>query len=159
MLVVVGVDGSPNSQAALRWAADYAGRFGAALRGVVAYGQFMPGFGFAPLSSDELRREALDGLDKSIEHAFGGAPPLPVERVAVNGHPAAVLVDASKDADLLVVGDRGYGGFAELLLGSIGEQAVRRAHCSVVVVRAQPGPTTRQSSPATPTAGADADDD
>ncbi len=105
---------------------------------MVAYGQFMPGFGFAPISSDELHREALQALDKAIEQAFGGDPPLPVRRQVINGHPGAVLVDASRDADLLVVGDRGYGGFAEMLLGSIGEQCVRRARCSVVVVRHRP---------------------
>lgn len=137
MRVVVGVDGSPNSQAALRWAADYALHIGAELGAVVAYGQVMPGFGFAPISSDELRREAGDVLEQAIEHAFDGTPPLTIDRHVVNGHPAAVLVEASDDAELLVVGDRGHGGFAELLLGSIGEQCVRRAHCSVVVVRAR----------------------
>jgi nucleotide-binding universal stress UspA family protein len=68
---------------------------------------------------------------------LGESQPASVEVRAVNGFAAQDLIEASRDADLLVVGSRGGGGFARLLLGSISDQVVRHAHCPVVVV---PGP-------------------
>jgi nucleotide-binding universal stress UspA family protein len=68
---------------------------------------------------------------------LGEAQPLSVTVRAVNGLPAQELIEASRDADLLVVGSRGGGGFARLMMGSVSDQVVRHAHCPVVVV---PGP-------------------
>lgn len=133
--VVVGVDGSPNSKAALRWALREAELRRCELHVVSAYGHQLPGFGFTGVTNDELAREQRDLLEAAIAELGEDRPPVAIVLRVVDGHPTPVLVDASKGAELLVVGDRGYGGFAGLLLGSIGEQCVRRASCSVVVVR------------------------
>jgi nucleotide-binding universal stress UspA family protein len=134
-VVVVGVDGSRNSKAALRWAVRYAQRTGAELHAVIAFGYLMPGFGFAPVGHEQLEKEARWTLDHTIEDVVGRNEPVPIVREVVASHPIPALVAASRSAETLVVGDRGYGGFAGLLLGSVGEQCVRRATCTVVVVR------------------------
>jgi nucleotide-binding universal stress UspA family protein len=68
---------------------------------------------------------------------LGGSRPVPVTVRVVTGLPAQELIEASRDADLLVVGSRGRGGFARLMLGSVSDQVMHHAHCPVVVV---PGP-------------------
>ena len=77
-------------------------------------------------------REALDAL---IERELPGCDRARVQAQVIRGSAAAVLLEASRDADLLVVGNRGRGAFAELLLGSVSEHCVRHAPCPVVVVR------------------------
>jgi nucleotide-binding universal stress UspA family protein len=135
-VVVVGIDGSANSAAALRWAGSYATLIGAELHAVIACEGLM-GFAFAPVSTEDLERESRHVLDRTIHKVFGAKPPVRVVKIVDHGNPTAVLVDESRGADLLVVGDRGYGGFAGLLLGSVGGNCVREAHCSVIVVRDQ----------------------
>lgn len=134
-VVVVGIDGSTNSEAALAWGIRYAQWTGARLHAVIAYGHLMPGFGFPPVGQEAAEREAQLILDKTIDRVVDGACPVTIVREAVSGHPVPVLVEASRFAEVLVVGDRGYGGFAGMLLGSVGEHCVRRAKCSVVIVR------------------------
>jgi len=134
--VVVGVDGSTNSTAALRWAARYAELTGADLHAVTAWENVL-GFGFAPIGAADLEREARHVLNRTLKKTFAEEASVEVVTHVTRGNPTAVLVEASRDAELLVVGDRGYGGFANLLLGSVGENCVRQAHCSVVVVRAE----------------------
>lgn len=133
-VVVVGVDGSPNSAAALRWAARYATLRGAELHAVIAWENVL-GFGFAPISAQALEQEAQQVLERTVNKVLGKEHPLEVVPMVIRGNPTEVLVEAAHDAELLVVGDRGYGGFAGLLLGSVGENCVRQARCSVVVVR------------------------
>lgn len=132
--IVVGVDGSPGSQAALRWAVDEARLRGAALEVVrvwswpVPYvGPGMAGLDPALLAEGEeaLLEEALSQVDTSG---------LDVDRVLVEGPAAHRLIEQAKGADLLVVGSRGRGGFRGLLLGSVSQQVVQHAPAPVVVV-------------------------
>jgi len=137
-LVVVGVDGSPESVAALRWAAGYATATGARIRAVLSWhypGAFgLSPYGRAPESvTDEVREEMSEALGKAIA---AGAPGVDVEQALDYGHPAEVLVNESREADLLVVGQRGHGSFSGMVLGSVSLHLVTHAHCPVVVVRA-----------------------
>jgi nucleotide-binding universal stress UspA family protein len=74
-------------------------------------------------------------LRESVDRVRSDYPAVKVETAVVEGPPARVLVDLSADADLLVVGSRGRGGFSGLLLGSVSQQCVDHAHCPVTVVR------------------------
>lgn len=131
--VVVGVDGSPESLAALQWASEYASLTEAPLHAVIAW-EHGTGFGFVPLPHSSLQSEARRILDRSVRKALGEAGAR-VVRIVEEGRPEDVLVRASLASRLLVVGDRGYSGVAGLLLGHSGEACVRHAACSVVVVR------------------------
>jgi nucleotide-binding universal stress UspA family protein len=138
-VIVVGVDGSSESKAALRWALDEARLRGATLRVVRAWttplvyeGAFIPP---DALDTDALQQEAAEALDELIGQASGAETPVSVERLVVQGAPARVLVEAAEQADLLVVGSRGHGGFAGLLLGSVSQQCAHHAPCPVVIIR------------------------
>lgn len=135
--IVVGVDGSRSSQAAFRWAVGQARLTGGEVVAVTAwhhpyaYGYPMP---VAPLT--EPRDIAARVLQTATDE-IGQEPGEPVQITGkvVEGNAARVLLDASQDADLLVVGSRGHGGFVEALLGSTGQHAVQHATCPVVVIR------------------------
>ena len=79
------------------------------------------------------QQEAEDSVAKALD-GLGDSKPASVTVKAFTGYPARVLVDASKDADLVVVGSRGTGGFAELVLGSVSSQVAHHAACPVVIV-------------------------
>lgn len=139
--IVVGVDGSPSSLEALAWAAGQARSTGATLEAVTAW-EFLVGHGLAPtgfewapvVDTGELEKHTRDALEGWVTRTLkddAGA----VERVVAEGHPTAVLLDRSRDADLVVVGNRGHGGFAGMLLGSVSQHLVAHATCPVVVVR------------------------
>jgi nucleotide-binding universal stress UspA family protein len=134
--IVVGVDGSEESKAALRWAVEEARLRGAPLRAVYAWSlPYVEGLGLAP-TEDELESHERDGrglLDAVIAEV--GSEGVDIERAAVQGGPARVLVEAAEGADLLVVGSRGHGGFTGLLLGSVSQQCAHHATCPVVIVR------------------------
>ncbi len=133
-VIVVGVDGSSQSLEALHWASQYASLCGGELRAVIVW-EHLAGFGYFAENGERLEREARHTLERSIQKAFGRSHAIPVEMRVVRGNPTPVLIAESADAQLLVVGHRGYGGFAGLLLGSVGENCVRHATCSVVVAR------------------------
>ncbi len=138
--VVVGADGSPSSAMAMAWAARYAQAMGATVRAVLAWHYPVavggPPVGVAPSSgTEEVERSRHEILDKAISAAFGDSPSAGTERRVVYGHPAQVLIDESKDADLLVVGSRGHGGFTGMMLGSVSTHCVTHASCPVTVVR------------------------
>jgi nucleotide-binding universal stress UspA family protein len=140
-LVVVGVDGSRSSEAALAWGARYAHAIGARLRAVLAWhypsAEDSPPAGVAPASvTSEAEQSRYEILAKAIAATCGDDPALEIERKVVYGHPAQVLIEESKGADLLVVGHTGHGGFEGMLLGSISTHAVTHASCPVTVVRA-----------------------
>lgn len=134
--VIVGVDGSPDSLRALRWAAEYARDHGAPLQAVSVYE--MPvvwggAYAIAALpDSKELAAKAREVLTDSVREALGEGAEVS-ERVE-EGHPARVLVNASRAAQLVVVGSRGHGGFAGLLLGSVSQYCVTHARCPVLVL-------------------------
>ncbi|HEX5365141.1 MAG TPA: universal stress protein [Acidimicrobiales bacterium] len=137
--VVVGVDGSEASDAALRWAlADAACRKGRvevvhAWETMVEYG---PVLGTVPEDVSAIEAAAERLVDEVVAAARPVAPDVPVERTVVCGEPASTLLNAAKGADLVVVGRRGRGGFARLLLGSVSEHVARHASTTVVVVPA-----------------------
>lgn len=137
--IVVGVDGSPGSRAALRWALRYAEQTGGEITGVLAWAppNFTEPAPMPPLmSDDELRMRAEKGLREIVDEVTAALPTsVPIRREVVRGHAAGVLLDQVKHADLLVVGSRGHGGFAGALLGSVSRHCVTHAPCTVVVVR------------------------
>jgi nucleotide-binding universal stress UspA family protein len=131
--IVVGIDGSPSSKNALRWAVRQAQLTASAVEAVTAweYPELLapPPADFNP---EELARRVLDS---AIEDAAGPVPPVEVHRVVTEKHPAPALVDASKGASLLVVGNRGHGEFVGVLIGSVSLHCVAHADCPVVIVR------------------------
>ena len=141
-LVVVGVDGSAESVAALRWAARYATATGARVRALLAW-HYPGAAGGPPIEkapaaiheqTDAQMHEALDAaIAKAGQEAAG------VERGTTYGHPAQALIEASNEADLLVVGRHGHGAFTGMLLGSVSIHCVTGAHCPVVVIRGHDG--------------------
>lgn len=137
--IVVGVDGSAESKEALTWALAE-GRLRRCPVHVVHVWTYEPGGGIGiappPVSAFEVLREAAEEtLEALVAEVAGESPTVEIERAVVEGEAAPVLIDASADADLLVLGARGRGGFAALLLGSVGDQCARHARCPVVIVR------------------------
>ncbi|WP_086664572.1 universal stress protein [Lentzea kentuckyensis] len=136
--VVVGVDGSPASLAALRWAVEDARRRGCAVDAVLAwhadYGVMigpLPAEVYADVSPQAMKAAAQSVLDRSVE----GFEDVEIRRVLVEGDARDVLVKASADAALLVVGNRGHGRLAEAIIGSVSAYCVHHAACPVVVIR------------------------
>lgn len=136
--VLVGFDGSTAARSAVHYGAREALRRGCDLRIVHAFGWqvLLPPF-HAPYDEHDRgpRAAMLDLLAQIAHEVRGDHPRLSVTTRLVDGSPGAVLVDASRDAQLLVVGHRGLGGFAGLLVGSVAGQAAEHARCPVVVVR------------------------
>jgi len=133
--IVAGADGSAGSQHALRWAARQAELTGAALEVVIGW-QYPAFFGWAPAGPNEVDFAKIAGetLSAEVSDVLGPQPPDRVSTRVIEGYPAQVLVDASAGADLLVVGSRGHGGLADVLLGSVSTYCVHHAHCPVTVV-------------------------
>jgi len=158
--IVVAVDGSPSSQLALRWAVAQGAATGGEVHAVTAW--HLPDvYGWGAVIDDvDWAENGRTVLEQAIKEALDPTTADRVHRHVVEGHAAAVLLDAAADADLLVVGSRGHGGFAGMLLGSVSQHLVAHAPCPVVVVRAearardeQPvGVTAAVSSPALGTA-------
>jgi nucleotide-binding universal stress UspA family protein len=136
-VITVGMDGSEGASAALHWAAAEARLRGARLRVVHAWSIPTMAYGYVPPISleDDLGRAAAEGLDKWLGNAAAELEGVEVERLTCEGNAAEVITDAAADAELLVVGSRGLGGFRELLLGSVSHQCTQRASCPVVIVR------------------------
>jgi nucleotide-binding universal stress UspA family protein len=140
-VVVVGVDGSAESVAALNWARRYAEATGATVRAVLAWhyptaaGQ--PPVGVAPKPvTAEVEERLQANLAETIAKVYApGTSAAHVETRISYGHPAQVLIGESKAADLLVVGHQGHGAFTGMLVGSVSIHCVTHAACPVVVVR------------------------
>jgi nucleotide-binding universal stress UspA family protein len=141
--IVVGVDGSPSSGAALRWAIRQAEMTHGIVDAVIAW-QFPAGYGghswAPPAAADTVDYPEIAA--KALADAIGSAVDLDadvsVRQVVVGDNAAQALLDAAVDADLLVVGSRGHAGFAGALLGSVSQHCVQHAPCPVVVIRGRP---------------------
>ena len=141
--ITVGIDGSHDAHRALEWSMREAAARHVPLIVLTVHDVPVSGWTGAPiiLPADEpvlekLRQAAEEAVAKASAQ-LGESKPASVRIRAVNGFPAQELIEASRDADLLVVGSRGGGGFARLVLGSVSDQVARHAYCPVVVV---PGP-------------------
>jgi len=133
--IVVGVDGSVPSVAALAWAVRQARLTGAAVEAVIAW-EFPITYGYpAPVSEVDWEELAERAVSDAIGQVRSSAGQVEIHTKVVEGNAAQALMDASAGADLLVVGSRGHGGFVEALLGSVGQHCVHHATCPVVVIR------------------------
>ena len=138
--IVVGIDGSHNASHALEWAMAEAAIRKAPLTVITVNSVPASYWTGAPveLPGDQDRvaeiRKTAEGAVEEVASKLGASRPESVTVNAVSGFPAQALIDASRRSDLLVVGSRGGGGFAPLLLGSVCNQVVHHAHCPVAVV-------------------------
>jgi len=133
--IVVGVDGSVSSVAALRYAAGLAPALSLPLHALAVwdyptfvYGGFYPTLDWSPL--DDAKRI----LNHVVEEVFGDSPPSWLTSRTRRGRPAEVLIAESSHAEIVVLGSRGHGGFAGLLLGSVSAACAEHGHCPVLVV-------------------------
>jgi nucleotide-binding universal stress UspA family protein len=137
--ILVGLDGSNYSERALEWAAKEAAIRHAPLR-VLAVHTVPSGWsgrGVPDPVDNELvvqTKTAAQELTDKVLAGIGAARPDGVTVEAINGIPADVLLRASEDADMIVLGARGGGGFARLHLGSVSDQVAHHAHCPVVII-------------------------
>jgi len=139
--IIVGTDGSAHSRRALEWAIREAGIRRTPLTVLTAY-QALPDYWGAVTSpgvralAEEARKMAQEEADRLLDRAGVRSRPLLVTVQAVNGLPAEELLKAAADtdADMIVVGARGSGGFKKLLLGSVSTHLTRHAHCPVAVI-------------------------
>ena len=134
--IVVGVDGSPSSIKALRWAIRQAKLTGADIEAVTAW-SFPAGYGMAPVGDEgiDFGSDAGKIQAEALAEVSGIAPGVAITSSVLEGNTADVLVREAKGADLLVVGSRGHGGFAGMLLGSVSQHCVQHAGCPVLVLR------------------------
>jgi nucleotide-binding universal stress UspA family protein len=135
--IVVGVDGSGPSKAALDWAVRQAKLTGAVVEAVIAWHYPAPyGYPGSVLDDTDYEKVATEVVTDTIADVGG---PVEIKPKVVEGNPAAVLLAASAGAELLVVGSRGHGGFVEALLGSVSQHCVHHAACPVVIIRDSAG--------------------
>ncbi|MFF7177497.1 universal stress protein [Streptomyces sp. NPDC008121] len=142
--VVVGVDGSEASKQALRWAVRQAEATGGVVLALMAWD--LPhahlALGWMPPATGEeaaVAERAQQELTQIVEEVVGPRPPVEVHAEVRRGTPASVLLNAARTASLLVVGSRGHGAFAGLLLGSVAQHCTQHAACPVLVVRGDDG--------------------
>jgi nucleotide-binding universal stress UspA family protein len=138
--IVVGVDGSPNSDRALDWAMRHSAALNEPLTVLTvhevpkSYWGHIPVAGAADEVAAKKERQAADEMTQVAASRLGDAAPTNVNVRASIGFVIEELVEASRDADMVVVGARGVGGFARLLVGSVSSQLVQHAMCPVVIV-------------------------
>jgi nucleotide-binding universal stress UspA family protein len=140
-MIVVGVDGSECSRSALGFALEEARIRKARLRVVVVWHVPLAAYGAGwapppPHLAEDVESAAKEVLAEALEAVQAGAGSVEIESVAREGQPANVLLEEAAQAEMLVVGSRGHGGFRELLLGSTSQQCAHHARCPVVIVRA-----------------------
>jgi nucleotide-binding universal stress UspA family protein len=138
--VVVGVDGSPTSEAALAFAFDASAARGVPLVAVHTWWDLVVDPTMAPLLDwDAIENDEHEVLAERLAGWGEKYPDVRVQRLVMRDQPSRVLVEQSLRAQLVVVGSRGRGGFAGLLLGSVSHAVLHGAHCPVAVVRLVPG--------------------
>jgi nucleotide-binding universal stress UspA family protein len=139
-VVAVGVDGSTESIAALGWARRYAAATGAKVRAVHAW-HYPTAFGVPPEGkapppvTEEVEQRIRDDMARAVAQAYPDPDDTQPEAALRYGHPVEVLIDESKNAELLVVGHHGHHAFTGMLVGSVSIHCVTSAACTVVVVR------------------------
>jgi nucleotide-binding universal stress UspA family protein len=134
--IVVGVDGRPSSLAALEWAARQAALCSGTVDAVTTWE--LPNFSGAPVvipAGYDPGADAQRMLDGAVATARSAHPNVAISTTVVQGHPAAGLVELSRGADMLAIGSRGHGDFADMVLGSVSEHCVVHAPCPVLVFR------------------------
>jgi nucleotide-binding universal stress UspA family protein len=139
--IVVGVDGSDASKNALRWAVEDARARGAEVVALHAYEVPVPVLDLAPATPvdlpalvSEAHDDAQQFVTKVVAEVIGSVVSVDIAPIAVEDEPTRALVDASRDADLLVVGSHGHG-LSGLLLGSVSLECAKHAACPVVIFR------------------------
>lgn len=130
--IVVGVDGSPSSEQALRWAAQQAHLTGGELHAVISWA-LPTAYGWGVPLEYDWQDNARSIFGKTLDETLDEIEAARVHRHVIEGHPARALLDAAY-ADLLVVGSRGHGGFSGMLLGSVSQHVIAHAPCPVVVI-------------------------
>ena len=137
--ILVGVDGSRGSRKALTWAAAEAAEHGADLVVIHVWERTLPPASGNPSvpagDASDTSQAAADELVQIVKEELGDDPPVVAQPRVKRGRPAEVLIEESAGADLLVVGTRGHGGFAGLVLGSVSQHVAAYAQCPVTVVR------------------------
>jgi nucleotide-binding universal stress UspA family protein len=145
--IVVGADGSRHSVEALRWGAYQASALGARLEAVTAW-EYPASFGWAAVPTDwDPAKDMEKVLQDAVGEAFGNQLPSGLELQVREGGAARVLIEASQGATMLVVGSRGHGGFAGMLLGSVSANVAEHASCPVLIIHGD------QSAPAVASGG------
>jgi nucleotide-binding universal stress UspA family protein len=143
--IVVGVDGSPSSKAALTWAVRQAHLTGASVEAIIAwhYPVMVGGYAWAPVSAlEDTDFETISAtvLSDAVGETVSKTSTVKVSTTVREGSAAQVLLEVADGADLLVVGSRGHGGFTGALLGSVSQHCAQHAPCPIVIFR-----TTRTS--------------
>ena len=137
-MIVVGIDGSRGSESALRFAAEEALLRSVKLRVVIAWHVtptvYMSTGALAAYDLESMEQSVHDTAEQEVERVLGPQRSDNIEVEARQGTAAAILIDESRRAQLLVVGSRGHGGFAGLLLGSVGQHCAAHSHCPVAIV-------------------------
>lgn len=134
--IVVGVDGSQHGNAAFRWALEEARLHDGEIVAIFAWQMPLIGVPGA-FDRDEIERLATAFLDEAVD-AVVTDPSVPITRLVAQGDVSVSLIESSREADMLVLGSRGRGGFAGLRLGSVSQACVQWAQCPVVIVK-RPG--------------------
>jgi nucleotide-binding universal stress UspA family protein len=137
--ILVGVDGSGHSQRALEWAMNEAAIRHTPLTVLTVHPAIVGYFGGVVTSPGDLEltekaQAAVKEEADKVLSSLDGPHPESVTVKAVHGFPVEELIDASKDADMIVLGSRGVGGFTRMLLGSTAGQVVQHAHCPVLII-------------------------
>lgn len=140
--IIVGIDGSGHSRGALEWAMNEAALRRAPLT-VLTVQQAVAGFWGNPVAfpgdadlAEHARKKAQEETDDVLDKLPASARPLSVTVLSTVGAPAEEILKAGKDAEMIVVGSRGAGGFKKLLMGSVSTQVSYHANCPVVVIPA-----------------------
>ena len=138
--IVVGVDGSPSAEQALTWALGQAELTGDKVEAVMSwqYPISVGSYGWGPVIMEDgtdMQANAEKTLTEVVSRVSQGHSGVEVERKVVEGYAPSVLVEESAGADLLVVGSRGHGTFADALLGSVSQHCAHHAKCPVVILR------------------------
>ena len=147
--IVVGVDGSPGSKTALKWAMNHARLTGSTVEAVTTWqnpAEYATAYGWtsAAFEGDSYAATTVKVLGDTVAEVTAQMDhPVAVLTQVVEGHPAEALLHAAEGAELLVVGSRGRGTFAAIMLGSVSQNCVQHAPCPVVVVPNRPPSGTR----------------